>query len=651
MRSSVTALNLAALPIILGAFLLPGYLLARRLRDFPVVLGSFLASAAIFFNLILLIDFLRLPLEVGTIAIGLAFVSLALLWRRPVSPRFSRPLSPCAIRPALTGAGVLWLIAIVLVGLSLGIRATIDPLSGYDNVFRWDYLSRLMLAQHSLAGFPPVTAVDFEKYAWCDGIPPLVSMLNFWIYAVTRNAAPALTAVRVIGEWLLIAGGIAAITRQLRGSAMSLPAIAVASASSLLIWSTAIGQESGVMTVAVLGFVFALNEASTTPGVRKMVWAGIAAGVCALTREYGLAVVLYGLIVLLVARKTRCHVWTYLLVVTIIAAPWYLRNWATTGNPVYPQSLGGLFPTNPVHETYMRGIANEWSFTTSPYPARQIPGWLIVIAGLPVILGTLGAIRGGRRAMIAVGAIGLMIVLWLWSVPQTAGGWIYSSRVLAPALALGGALAGVLIEDLSKRSRVALAVVTIALAADAACRSWYLPTASLATFCDASFQPWRDQRALVDRLGNKDVWRVLAQAAGNEGIIVDHPNHHVEVVLSGGRAVPLVSPALQFTLGDNEAFVPTLAKLRAEHIRFVTLSVDDPMTRAFIRANPFWTALANRPPTIQRRYLKIYDLSIASQTSSTPSAPREPIAAPFRERQNADFIAARVIPASSHAVP
>src|ERR1051326_5594888 len=132
---------LAKLPIAIIAFLLPGWLLTRRVSVALPVVAAFVGSAAILLNLVLLLDAFHVPLHVGTVGAGLALISGLLAWSMRGRPATAIPRRDL---PRLEGIEWFWLLGPTLALISIVARAVIDPISGFDNLFRWDYLARLM---------------------------------------------------------------------------------------------------------------------------------------------------------------------------------------------------------------------------------------------------------------------------------------------------------------------------------------------------------------------------------------------------------------------------------------------------------------------------------------------------------------------------
>lgn len=599
--------NLAWLPVALLIFLLPGWSLARLLPTSTPLLIAFLASSVILFELVLGINGLGLPLHTGTVSLGLAAVTAALVWRKPVGGGGSPSFVPTSVVPELKKNPWLWLIPAVLALTSISVRAWIDPLSGYDNGTRWDYLARLFLAHQSLSGYPPISTTDFEFYSWCDGIPPLVPLLNFWIYAVTGSVAPALTALRVIGEALLLGHIVYRFSQLLWGKGAGWPAVAALSSSALAIWSVAMGQETGLTALSLVSMLYFLELHARDPAKVLIFWAAIAAAMGAVTREYGLSFPLLGLAVLIVRKQQRGQVFLFGAVSIGLAAPWYLRNWVMTGNPLYPQTLGGLLPGNAVHDEVMRNVAHAWRLRWG-WPTMAFFGkLLLVLAGPLLALGLFNGIRGvSSKRTIWVGIL-LTISLWLWSVPQTAGGWGYSVRVLSPALALCAVFAGG-ISTFSPRIQRLIAVGLILTSADAARRSWGLPILPYISALSGSFSGWRDIRHDTMMITSNPVWDSLVRSAEGRGIVVDHTADHALITMRGGRAIPLFSPILAPTFQRNVHFEEEVARLRSAGVRFITFSQQNPLS-APNHGHPFWSELyLHHGAVAQVNALIIYDL-------------------------------------------
>ncbi len=588
------------------AFLLPGWLVARRIQSPLPAVAAFFGSAVVLFNVILLLSVLGIHLGLISVGMGMMAVAALFAWKLP---------RRTAVRPGSTvneiSGNWIWCVVAAVGFASIVVHAIVEPLSGFDNSFRWDYLARMLVTRGSLAPYPPMTAADFELYGWCDGIPPLVSFLDFWLYAAAGTGASVVTVIRVATEALLTGWVVFRFARAIWGGAAGYAGTAALACSAVFLWAFAIGQETGLTTLAFITLLFLLHEHRTMPESTTAFWAAIAAALGALSREYGLTFIAFGFAVLLLERAPRRNIVVFGITSMLVAAPWYVRNWILTGNPVYPQSLGGVFPTNPVHVEIMRSIAREWGFASSVHHQSYLLQAMAATCGVVLLMGTVGVWRAGRRAALLVGGSSLMVLLWAWSVPETAGGWIYSLRVLAPVVAIGAVLSGWIAET-HGRIRVVIAVVVALAVGDAARRSWGLPVTPLSPVVPWSFAEWSRVRQQVDSVSEKNVYSALVRAAAGDGIVVDHPLYHSIVAAAGGRPVPVMSPALAPTFEANGDFSHVVSQLRVAKIRFLVIDPTSGITRELALRHPFWRELVeHRSPQVRTRFLAIYDLAMS----------------------------------------
>jgi len=597
------------------AFLLPGWMISRRLGSPAPAITAFLLSATLWFQLILVCDFAGLRLSRSLVVGGWSVLCLiaAVLARRTRAPR--EPGFWQRIKP--TGGEWIWFAAAAAGFASILARAVIDPLSGWDNRFRWDYLARAMLVHGRLGFYPPVHPADFEVYGWCDGIPPLVPLLNLWVYLVTGAADASLTAVRVAGEAVLLGVATFGFGRQLWGARGGWPAVGLLATSALLLWGVAMGQETGLLALTLLALMWLLEEHRREPRTVTVFWAGLAAGVGAISRDYGLAYPLLGLAILALHRGRPRAMLQFAVTATAIAGPWYLRNWLRTGNPVFPITLGGLFPSNPAYLDLMQRIRDAHSLAPSQVNYGLLGATLAVLAGGVTAAALPGLRRARRLAVAPLAALALTGALWIWSVPWTAGGLNYSLRVLVPAVALGAVLGGWLGTLGPGAGRTLVSAAALVLAVDAARRSWLLPMFPRASALSWSFADWRAVWLDLRRIENDPLWDYLVRAAGDGLIAVDNPDAHVALVARGGRCAMVFSPALAACFDTTRPFADTVRRLRAEHVKLFVLSVGDPVARSFIAANPFFETLRSRfRPMAEVQSLAIYDLDQLSPLGS-----------------------------------
>jgi hypothetical protein len=350
-------------------------------------------------------------------------------------------------------------------------------------------------------------------------------------------------------------------------------------------------------------------------GLHPVAWAGVAAGVGAISREYGLYFIILGTGLLASSGRGR-KVVAFLLPAACVAGPWYVRNWIRTGDPVFP-ALGAVFPTNRVHVEIMADIAHFMGFGGPAESIGMLPAVLAATSGAVWILGTAGAVRLRFRTQGILSAALLVIALWVWSMPQTAGGWNYSMRVLLPVMVLGSVLAG-WIAGSGGRIRATAALLLAALSVDCARRAWLLPDDPLSTPWTLSFDEWQTFRAQDEMAQRRNIWPVLAKAAGSGYNLVDSPQPFVATIAAGGHPTPLVSPRAAPVFDPSISMDQAVRRLRSLNVRFVTFSVANPVVDKLVERHPVLRQLAHDyVPVANVKGLLIFDLAFLSRRQAT----------------------------------
>ncbi len=604
-ESAGIAAWIALVPALIG-WMLPGWQLARRF-DLPApAVSAFLISACGWFALVLGLQLLGLPLirpVLLTLWLGAGAAASVWLWKsgsRPAEPSPENPLRPLR-------ADLIWMPAVAVGAVGLAIRAFVDPSHGWDTSFRWDHLARLIVNQGSLDFYPPVTAEHHELYAWCDGIPPLASLLNLWIYLACGSVDPALLAGRTLGEAAVAALAVASLARSLHGRDAVWPSLAVLSACALFSWSLSMGQETGLSAIAVVALVYYLVEYGKVRGAGPAFGAGLAAAVAAISRDYAVAYAATGLVLLALSPGVNVRVLVaYLLPVCTVALPWYVRNWALTGNPLFPNSVFGIFPGEPALDRILAGASAYWSFSAQFSYLPHLFRSLCFVAGA-CMLGCAGFRLGRQGRTILASVLVLSVGLWAWSAQLTAGGWHYSLRVLAPSVALLAASAGWL-GGARPALRHVVAAFLLVLSVDAARRAWLLPVHPAAPPAPYTLQAWRDFRVFSHQLESDPLWRNLTLLAAGETVLVDSPSAHVLIGREGGKACMFFSPAARPCLQTDRSLAEAIFDLRSNGIRLLALSLGDPITDSFVSAHPLLQQLRALPPTYRTGGLTIYDI-------------------------------------------
>jgi hypothetical protein len=472
----------------------PGYVMARALRAPWAWAAAFPLSALVLGEAVIGSAIVGAPIRFGTISgivLGVTAVagviSLATLYFRRNFEVDAPSANDASPRGAIYALTVVVAVLVVLVLAGTGLRTALYPLSGADTPFRWEALAREMLQQQSLDYYPPMTAEDFTLYTYPDGIPPLVSSVYWWLYAARGTPWPAITSVAIVLEQAACFALVFLAARTLFGVAGGVLAVATLASSTLFNSAVAIGQDTGYTALSCAGQLAFAFAAAHRPRLGLAIMTGLFAALAAIARDYGPALALCGLVALAADNGTRKYVPVFCVVVIALGAPWYLRNWTRTGNPLYSLNLAFGFPVNKVHAQIMRGYrdlfglqvltAQDWARTAQ----RLIGGApLVLLAGLSGIAISLR--RGLPLAAVACGGV----LLWLWSVRYTSGGLDYSMRVLTPtwvALSIGAGAWGPWITA-GSRGRTGFALGTALLliffaGGYAAIASWAHPRGAL----------------------------------------------------------------------------------------------------------------------------------------------------------------------------
>jgi hypothetical protein len=460
---------LLLVPALIAGFFLPGYLTTSRLPSPARAFTSVIASLLLLLAGVLLCDLVHLPLNLPVLGGWLVIVSVAGWW----FGHKKCPAFPPDIWNHLSAIPIwIWLISGACLSLCV-FHAVIEPVAGWDNVFRWNHLALLMRVTGRLDYYPPVSSEDFFLYPWCDGIPPLVSVSNLWIYLFTHSDSGSLISGRVAVELTLIAALAIRLSSKIWGVAGSGVTLLALVCSPLLLYSVFIAQETGLTAVTLLLLALLLVTHRERPVLSTAVWLGITAGTAALIRDYNLLFIPAAATFLLAQRASPKHALAALGAGCITAFPWYLRNWLKTGNPLFAHDLDGIFPSNPVHLDAMRILRMEIArLGEITHYSTWIPV-LLIGTGLPALLSP-GALFRARSRTAPIWFLFLVVaLLWWLSIPSTGGRLAYSMRVLGAGISLLCVLAGWLGTLINRRGITAfVGLFAILLATDTARRSW-----------------------------------------------------------------------------------------------------------------------------------------------------------------------------------
>ena len=508
-----------------------------------------------------------------------------------------------------------WLLLIIPALAVVCYRAAVQPLFGVDTVFRWNFLAEQMLARGTLAFYPPVSAADYTIYGWPDGIAPVVSALYFWGYTLAGAARPALTAPVVISQFLLLLALVHAWTRQLATPRAAMLACVLLTGSPIVLWSTAMGQESALLAIALLAMLFYLPVSRASEFAPATLFAGLSAALGGLAREYGPAIFFFGLVLCLVRRLSVRSIGLFLLSGAGSMLPWYARNWLHTGNPVFNLDVAGLFPVNLAHLRLMEVYHHTFGWSQLPPEAARIfaTNSLTAIAGLAAGLFVRHPLANQLRV-----ALLLVVTLWAISIGYSASGFTYALRVLTPGLGIAAVLGGVAIDRwrLPHLAGYGLAVSLFILSGDAALRALLLPS-NVYRIPPSS---WLAVSGGLYEFQQLPVNRQLAELTAGRRILVPGPtgplNH------DGASTVPIWSPEVSYLWDDAIAPAEAARRLIQSNIHFVLLTNGEVNRKYLVQMAYFRRHAANGlQPVWSDSDMILFRVTAPSQPAGTPPSP------------------------------
>lgn len=560
----MTVMDLLLGAAALGLLLLPGWIAARALQVPQPLLAGFIASMVALVGVILALGAAGVSLTFGHCGSAWLLLTLATGWlgRKAFRPAPAvDPAPPLAWREH-------WplFLALVPAVAVVAYRARFQPLFGIDTVFRWNFLAQQMVTHHSLGFYPPVTAGDYEIYSWPDGIAPTVSSLYFWTYALAGATRPALTAVSVIFQYVILVGAAFALARRLFSDRAAVFAGALVAGSPVIGWATAMGQETGLTALALTALLLYLPRDRSEETTGTIMAAGLAAGLGALAREYGLALIALGFGLILARRLSVRSLVLFTGVAALAALPWYVRNWLHTGNPFFNLEVAGWFPVNRAHVWLMQSYQAEFGWSRQPpaaYTFLLANCWVALLGGLA------GAWFYFRPARALLAASALIVVLWATSLGYTAAGFTTALRVLSPALVLGAVLGGgACARFIPGRRYLAVAGLSLGLVAlDAALRALTLP----GPVYKIPPADWLSAGGAVHEYHARPVYARIAQFAGAQRLLVLGPN--ALLTLQGARTVPLWSPEVAFVFDRRLTPGEIARRLRVAGFGYILLNL------------------------------------------------------------------------------
>jgi len=577
------------LPLLLPlGLLLPGYFLARCLRQSLWGASAFVLSLPILFHCVFWLGILGVPIKLGTVLPLLIAASGAAAWAQR---RFSPPAQKSPKTPWTRQERTLFLSAGV-VGAILLVDSVRSPLNGSDATFRWDFLAHRLLAVGNFNFYPPFHAADFQNYFYVDGIPPMVSFARWWLYASAGEYLPWLICLSVAAEFAGTLAFVYGAASALFSRRAGVLAAAILAASPLFFRAVLLGQETGLTALSIAAMLYFIVTARQPKDVRAMVSAGLAAALCALSREYGWIALVAGLIALVWRRQALKQVFVFAAVAAAVAAPWYVRNWTLFGNPFYSLRFGG-FAVNPVHDAFLQFYKRYLGVQT--WTAANWVSIFLLILGLAipqVLAGIPGGFRHFRRYGYLIVIALLLVGVWFLSVGYTSGGVEISLRVLSPALAVLSITAAGALEALMCRARWRIPVWI----AVGACLFW---TAAQGVFYPASPFSVRPEEWLSKAFpvilppGEFQLRDQLVKTLPRGyRVLSDSAYLHAALIDAGIEVVPVWSPEVRFIFSSTAE--ESEQRLGALRIGIVVLAPRTMNGALLASASPFYASLPRR---------------------------------------------------------
>ena len=350
-----------------------------------------------------------------------------------------------------------WLLAgVAMLCLVLGLIWALAPPYAFDALVYHLRQVRLYLAAHSL--FIPVDSA----YA---GFPGLLQMLFAFTQALGGDSAPQLVHFTFLPVTIL---GTAALGRRLWHLELTWPVAALlTSIPTVLLVATWPYVDVALMFYTLLFFYALVLWLQDT----RWQWLALAAVLCGWAMEIKYTALWYplaaaGLMLVRLGRdgwRSTWLRWAYWGGIAVFcAAPWYLRNWVLTGNPVYPYVWGGPgwdagrtawwdrvgsgLMTQP-----WRLLIAPWEMTIFGIEGRagyQATLGALLLALLPAVLVEwrhLNAEEKRGLGWIALFA-GILYAIWLWGVARSA--LLMQSRLLLPIFPLLTLVAALVLQRL-----------------------------------------------------------------------------------------------------------------------------------------------------------------------------------------------------------
>jgi hypothetical protein len=352
-----------------------------------------------------------------------------------------------------------------LLGIFLGLTFLLTVLSTLTPPVEWDALV------YHLAG--PKTYITAQKLLWVRdnfhlSFPALTEML-FTAAMLLKGDILARLVHLTYGALTVVA--IYTFSRKYFDGLVPLLAavlfVSIPTAATIAAWAYV---DLALAFYEFMAFFAVVNWLETPRNSRWVLVAGILSGMAMSVKYTGLtSLVVACVLVLVAALRTRVNYrlllagLAILIVVAVaFAGPWYLKNLAYTGNPIYPYLFGGR-GWNELRDAWLTSIG----IRMSPLQLLLLP-WDITVLGTqgteafdatisPYFLALLPLavfVRRKHRMLLPLAASSLTIyVLWIIAGAATYSTFVLRTRILLPCFAPLSILAAYVVHSLKELDR------------------------------------------------------------------------------------------------------------------------------------------------------------------------------------------------------
>jgi len=223
------------------------------------------------------------------------------------------------------------LVAFIIAALAIAFLAALGPTLAWDAQKYHLVEAKVFIAQGRIN--PPPDIPSFNN-------PALMEMLYLDAMLLKDDGA---TASLHLGYVLLTIGALVALGQRLSSARLGwlASAILLAVPSYLLVASWPYNDAS--LAFYAMSALYAVIVAQEKNETAWLIIAGVCAGMALGMKYTALDIPVALMAILWLGRVPLKQWWALLIPCTLIAAPWFLRNWFFMGNPVYPFFFGGRY--------------------------------------------------------------------------------------------------------------------------------------------------------------------------------------------------------------------------------------------------------------------------------------------------------------------